>query len=132
MPARLVKHLTLEPYHKAVSAANGTPINIIGHKRLHFKLNGVDFNADMLITNDIDEAMLGISFMMAHECNWQVHKGIITIDHQVLQLYGRKNREIFRRVYCAETTLEPASCHQDVGYASQYQCVTSTTRPTTC
>jgi len=57
-----------------VTAANGTKIDIIGKKRFSIKLNGIHFEADMLVSLDVDEAMIGADFLIAHNACWQFWK----------------------------------------------------------
>ena len=114
LPGNLATHIPLDEHNQQVTAANGTTIHIIGSKLFHIKLNGIPFQAEMLVSNDIEEAMLGIDFLMNHECHWQVHKAMMTIDKNTLHLHSKQHQNFCRRVYCCDTTIIPAQSQQDV------------------
>jgi len=114
LPSKLAGQMTLNPYLHPMTAAYGTKINILGSKTFHIKLNGVKFEADMLVSNDVDEAMLGVSFLGAHDCSWHVNRGLVTIDRHILELHLHRRNAVCRRVVCNQTTLIPANSQQDV------------------
>ena len=103
-----------EALHFPVTAANGTKINVLGSRVFHIKLNGIAFDAEMLVSNDIEEAMLGVDFLGSHDCTWQINKGVVTIDSHVLKLHSGRHGVACRRVYCQDTTVIPAFSQQDV------------------
>ena len=114
MPGRFAGNSELKPCSLPVTAANGTNIKIIGSKVFHIKLNGIAFDAEMLVSNDVEEAMLGVDFLGSHDCTWQINKGIVTIDSQVLKLHSGRHGVVCRRVYCQDTTVIPAFSQKDV------------------
>ena len=97
-----------------VTAANGTTINIAGKRRFLIKLNEVQFEAEMLVSFDIEEAMIGANFMMAHDTCWQVNTGFICIDGHELRLHSRQSGGWCRRIYCQQTTIIPAHTQHDI------------------
>jgi len=58
LPGRLLAStVSLDPHIQKVTAANGTTIDIVGRKRFMIKLNDVPFEADMLVSYDVEEAI---------------------------------------------------------------------------
>ena len=114
MPGRFAGNMELKPCIFPVTAANGTKINVLGSRVFHIKLNGIAFDAEMLVSNDIEEAMLGVDFLGSHDCTWQINKGVVTIDSHVLKLHSGRHGVACRRVYCQDTTVIPAFSQQDV------------------
>ena len=114
MPGRFAGNMELKPCIFPVTAANGTKINVLGSRVFHIKLNGIAFDAEMLVSNDIEEAMLGVDFLGSHDCTWQINKGVVTIDSHVLKLHSGRHGVACIRVYCQDTTVIPAFSQQDV------------------
>jgi hypothetical protein len=106
--------IRLEPHLHKVTAANGTSIEIIGKNKFQVKLNGVPFVGEMLVSYDVDEAMLGIDFLTTHQSCWHLNHGTIVIDSHKLQLHAERNRHVCRRIYCRNTSVIPAQTQQDI------------------
>jgi len=104
----------LEPHQSKVTAANGTPISIIGKKVFQIKLNDVAFETEMLVSRDVDEAMIGVQFLMQHDSCWHVSKGTVVIDGHELRLHAKPSKTFCRRVVCQKTVVIPALTQQDV------------------
>ena len=68
----------------------------------------------MLVSEDIDEAVLGMDFLSAHDCSWKLGKAIIVIDQHVMHLHSQSSGFYCRRIYCAESVNIPASCQTDI------------------
>ena len=41
---------------------------MLGSKIFHIKLSGIAFDAEMLVSNDIEEALLSVDFLGGHDC----------------------------------------------------------------
>ena len=104
----------LEPHSAKVTAANGTPITILGKKVFHIMLNGIAFDTEMLVSRDVDEAMIGAQFLMQHNTCWHFNKGSVVIDGHELKLHARPGNQSCRRVFCQNTVVIPAASQQDV------------------
>jgi len=68
-----------------VTAANGSVINILGHMAIKFAIEGVDLKADLLVTDEVDEFMLGFDWLTAQKARWDFNAktlcGILTQRH---------------------------------------------------
>ena len=107
VPFRMVKHITLNRATHTVTAANGTPVNIIGEKLIRFKLNGIPSSAEMLVSDEIDEPMLGSDYLHKECCVWDWSKSVLHIKGQDIQLHSRKPSTNCRRVMVSECVVLP-------------------------
>jgi len=67
IPRKLVPTATLEPAPVDVTAENGSVINILGHMTIKFAIKGVPLKSDLLVTDDVDEFMLGFDWLTAQK-----------------------------------------------------------------
>ena len=109
VPLKLVSGSTLEPTSQKVYAANESEISILGKTRLHFKLHAqVPTYADVLVTEDIEEPMLGIDWLTKHCSRWDFLTGMLYINGVPLKLVARECRNLCRRVYAVQEITLPA------------------------
>ena len=88
---------------------------IIGSKLFKFKLNGHPFTEQMLVSDEIEEAMIGTDFLFDHDCQLDLKRATITIDGNTLHLHSRGRRENYcGRVYCEQTVTIPPHSQQDI------------------
>ena len=110
VPTRMVPNGTLQPVPTQLEAANGTPISVIGKVSTGILLNGFCTHAELLVSPDVDEAMIGMDFLSLHECQWNFSSHTLIIDGRKLQLFQRSAKSQCRRVLLTETvTLPPHS-----------------------
>ena len=67
IPRKLVREAILMPVDVEVKAANGTPIEILGSMRVAFEIQGHPFLANLLVSEDISEFMLGVDWLKLNE-----------------------------------------------------------------
>jgi len=68
-PLELVKatnQLEIGPTSKSVYVANGTPIRVVGATTIPLVMEGYTAGADVLVSEDIEEVMLGINWLSTH------------------------------------------------------------------
>jgi len=70
IPRKLVPTATLESAQVEVTAANGSVIPILCHMTINFAIRGVALKADLLVTDEVDEFMLGFDWLTAQKANW--------------------------------------------------------------
>jgi predicted aspartyl protease len=71
IPRKLVPRAPLHPTQQREFAANGTEIPILGLVRLRFDLGQIRTAATFLVSEAIEEMMLGIDWLTEHSCQWQ-------------------------------------------------------------
>jgi len=75
MPRKYVRRQKLTPAEKCVLAANGSKIAILGSATLKFNLYGQELSADFLVTDGVNEIIIGFSFFRRYKCHWLFVKG---------------------------------------------------------
>jgi len=59
IPRKLILSAEMQPTKVQVTAAIGTDITILGQVRLRFSVQQLEISADLLVTEDVDELILG-------------------------------------------------------------------------
>ena len=59
LPKEFAGEARLTPVYLDVSAANESPIHIPGSTQIQFTVHGIQLSADVLVTDDVQEVMLG-------------------------------------------------------------------------
>jgi hypothetical protein len=108
-----VKQIRFKPSQYSMTAANGSRINILGERRITFDLNNVSLTMPMLISNDIDEAMLGIDFIVQHRCATDFVRGILQVRGNRIDLHRRGKILDCRRVILNQTVTIPPRTEMD-------------------
>ena len=83
-------------------AANGTSIPVLGSVRISFTVCGIPVSTTFLVSEAVDEPMLGLDWLTENHCIWNYGEGILLIGEASIQLQTRPRRAAVRRVYVAE------------------------------
>jgi len=108
LPHRLVPNTPLASTDIHIYAANGTPIPVMGSVNLCFEVAGVPVCCNFLVSDAVDESMLGIDWLEENNCHWDFVQGKLNIAGRKVSLVGRLHRPFVRRVYVQEDVLVPA------------------------
>ena len=65
-----MRNAPLQPTDIHIFAANGTPIPVMGTVTLGFQVDGVPTNCNFLVSDAVDEPMLGIDWLQENNCHW--------------------------------------------------------------
>ena len=93
IPRRLVPNATLSPAHMDIFAANGSQISILGCMTIKFHIAAMPLTANLLVSEDIHEFMLGYDWLEAQGAHW-------FFDCKVLLLHG-KEKLLHLRLSCS-------------------------------
>ena len=107
VPRKLVPTANLRPTDVNVYAVNGTKIPLLGSTQLCFTLQGIPLKANLLVTDAVEELMLGIDWLTENGCQWLFDQGVIIIRGRHIRLRSRPSHVLVRRVYVREDTLVP-------------------------
>ena len=99
--------LPLLPSHQRICAANNTEIEIIGRVIAPFRLGDHVFDADALVSPDIDVVMLGSNWLRRHKCLWDFGASRLYIDGQPADLLSTDEMMYVRATHCLQSTSEP-------------------------
>jgi hypothetical protein len=111
---KLVPERLLNMTNTSLFAANGTPIPVIGSLCLEFYIDGIKVTADLLVTEVLEELILGIDWLSSNRCQWDLGAAKLQLGENEIRVRKRAAREIVRRVYVAENHILPAGHQEDM------------------
>ena len=94
----------LTPVNLDIYAANGSPVHILGQMTVKFHICGIPIIADLLVSEDIHEFMLGYDWLVAQGAHW-------FFDRKILVLYGK---EIPPRLYMSHSSVSRVYAKEQV------------------
>jgi hypothetical protein len=83
-------------------AANGTELSVSGRTTIAFSVEGYEFHADVLVSESIDEILLGQDWLTQNRCNWRFADATVFIAGHEFKLSKRRGLMHSRRVYATE------------------------------
>ena len=110
----MVPDVVLQPAQVAVFAANGSVINILGSTSMNFSIQGIALTADLLVTEDIDEIMLGYDWLVSQKARWHFDEKVMLLHGMTVNLKVRPSRKHCRRVYVRERISIPPNTEMNV------------------
>jgi len=120
-PYRMCKSAKIVPVQTELFAANETPISVLGLTRVYFEIGGVSSHADMLVSDDIQEFLLGFNYLKENNCEWLFAQNRIVINGHSVPLRSRPNKGAVRRVYVKESVTIPADTAMNVPVKLPFQ-----------
>ena len=110
----LPKDVQLQECTTSLLAANGTQIPLLGELEVKFRVAGKQYSALVVVTEAVDEFILGIDFLSAEACQWDFGDGRLLLGDSWVRLQKRNDRNRVRRIYVAEDCLVPPGVQTDV------------------
>ena len=107
LPGKLAYGMQLKPTDLSVHAANGAKIPIKGTVRMQFDLEGMPLEAEFLVSDAVDEMMLGIDWLTENACQWKFDERAIVIAGRQITLHSRPSRALIRRIYVEQPVVLP-------------------------
>jgi len=101
-PNNMVGQRRLRPSQQRVYAANGSSIQILGETDIEFDIGGRMSFATVLVTPDVSELMLGITWLTERQGVWDFSNHSLHINGVSLPLHSKKTAAMCRRVYVQE------------------------------
>ena len=86
LPRRYVPNANLNPIDIKMYAANGTNIPVLGSVRISFTVGGIPVSTTFLVSEAVDEPMLGLDWLTENHCIWNYGEGILRIGEARIQL----------------------------------------------
>ncbi|HSN24140.1 MAG TPA: hypothetical protein VLS45_08230, partial [Methylomicrobium sp.] len=97
-----------------ISAANGTPIRIRGTATVEAQAGDHTFQLTGLVTDHVNEVMLGFDFLDSHDATWHFRTGEINLDGYVHKLHNGGPATWCRRVVLQDTCIVPARTEANI------------------
>jgi gag-polyprotein putative aspartyl protease/Zinc knuckle len=114
IPRKLVSSAQLYPTDQKIFAANGSEIRVLGSIGLEFSVGEVSTTFTFIVSDEIEEMMLGIDFLSQNDCHWNFQRKIITINGKAVTLQRKRKQVMARRVYAAQDIIIPPRCQTHV------------------
>ena len=106
----MVAKARLQPASVQLFAANGTEISVCGAVRLRFTIGDVPLYADLLVSKDISELILGIDWLKSNRCHWLFEQATLVINGMPVRLKHRPSRACVRRIFVRDRVVVPPIC----------------------
>ncbi len=114
LPARLANGISIEERQTNLTAANGTRIQVHGFATVPFSLDDQQFNESFMVTADVDEIILGQSFIRNHDSSWLFNKKTMYIDGIAHTLHCNSQQTTCRRICAANDLVIPPLSHATI------------------
>ena len=122
VPTRVAKGYPLTSSQKVLTAANGTEIRVSGKTTLLLMLGKLELPTPCLVSDFVDEIMLGLYWLEDNDCVWNFIRRCTTVQNTTFQLFPHSPTWGVRRVLCSKpVTLHPKFQHDiraDVVFAN--------------
>jgi hypothetical protein len=100
MPRRFIPRVPLNPIELDIYAANGAKMNILGWTRIEFTIAGIVTTADLLVSDEVGDLMLGYDWLVDQDVTWDFMEKIIIFKGIVIPLKERAVRVSVVRNVC--------------------------------
>jgi hypothetical protein len=107
LPLRFADGLVVRENKINLTAANGTSINIRGLASVLFQLDDQHFQESFMITPDVDEIILGQSFIRNQDVSWHFNSHAMSINGVTHKLHFNNQQVCCRRICAAEDIVIP-------------------------
>jgi len=108
------RRLGVKSSTRSIWAANNTPICVHGETEIPFVLEEHCMWTPVLISEDVEEIMLGIDWLKEHNCVWNFRTNCLTIDGRYTNTLTRKGHFRCRRVLAQEYSEIPPRSEKEV------------------
>ena len=102
---RVISNESLKPTTQKLFAANGTEIALLGEAELTMTMSGHEVTATVVVSEEVDDLILGIDWLGSHRCRWSFTQNLIEIDGEVVRLINRPRQNMLRRIHAVNSTV---------------------------
>ena len=114
IPARCIPNDELIPTSQTLNAANGTTIKVVGEAKLTIELEGLTVTTRGLVSEHVDEILLGLTFLEESGCIWNFKERSIEIQGSQFKLYAHKPTWKVRRIVLQDAVELHPRCQQNI------------------
>jgi predicted aspartyl protease len=112
--SRLMNSTPLEETNLKLYAANGTDIPLLGTVNIPILIEGYRTMAKVVISDVIDELILGVDWLTAQGCVWNFKKATLNIGEWQIPVRRRPAHSKVRRIVVATEQTVPARSFKDI------------------
>src|SRR5208282_4239076 len=107
---RLIPNVPLTDTSLRLFAVNGSAIPLLVAAVIEFESSGRRATADVVVTDALDELIIGIDWLSANRCRWDFGEATLRFDGGDIPVYKRPTRAAVRRIYAVDDqVVEPGS-----------------------
>ena len=135
------KHITVVDVmnsSKTLEAANGTTIGVIDEVELGVDIAGKSILTRFVVSDQIDEAILGVDWLQSNDCSIQFSRNILKLGGTIIPLLKKCTKNRCNRILLQEEVVIPGESEMNVmgkvvysNFSSTSQCVWAT-QPREC
>ena len=114
IPASVVDAELIRSTSHVLTAANGTSIPLLGEVTLKIQIGRFTSSIFGLVTEHVDEVMIGIDWITINRVVWKLGESRIRIGTQCFNLKSKPNKGVTRRVYLQENIVVPPRSEIDL------------------
>jgi transposase InsO family protein len=114
IPARFMSDNDLRPSVQTLNAANGTAIRVLGEADIMLNIGSLKITVPCIVSEHVDEILLGLSFLEQNDCVWDFSKRSISIKGERVRLLAHKPTNGVRRVVLQDETVLQPRCQQTI------------------
>ena len=129
IPAELVKGMKLNETDVCLYSASGQKMHVLGAIDLPFVVAGVRLKVHFIVSDEIDDVMMGYGFMSDNQCEWLIGKSEMRIKGKKVKMISREGGTSVRRVYVRENTSVPSNASMLVAVRMPFTKVYAHTAP---
>ena len=108
LPAKAAQGYILQPTYRVLRAANGTEINVLGALRIDIKVGKLRLDTEFIVSDQIEEILLGMDWMDRHQCILECGSKILTIQDVRFELKKKSTNGICHKVVSSSDVDIPA------------------------
>src|SRR6266568_2632718 len=113
-PWKMVPGETVYPAHVEIQAASGHQILVLGRVKMKFTVSGKEFEADVLVSDAVDELMLGFDWLTAHKAHVFLDDRMLSLSGFRIPFVARRGKVACRRVFAREPVTIPPNTECNV------------------
>ena len=97
----------LNPSTYELFTANKAPLRVVGDLDIAFTVNGHSMEANVSVSPDIEELLLGSNWLIRNQCHWDFAAGTIKMGDHELRTHKKSSVDTSHRVVVAERCVVP-------------------------
>jgi len=105
--ADLVPNVELTPSQYTLYAANKASLGVVGDSVIPFVIDGHNFEADVSVSEKVDEFLLGSGWLEKYGTKWDFADGTVTLGDHCIKVHCRHRAGICRRIVVAHDCVIP-------------------------
>ena len=108
IPSRMVAAKHIRPSKVRLTSASQQEISVLGEATVKFTINGRTFKEDFIVSDVVNEMILGMQFIRNHKCQWRFDESLLIVDGMHVPMMANPAGKV-RRIYVREDTEIPAN-----------------------